>query len=247
MADNKDDSLISSNNDFERSMAEVELMSDEELYQNLKSTGKDVGPVVETTRRLYQKQLATLWSSPNGNVRKSQVTNGNGVEELNGNGSESDDETFETSSRASHSSRASSSVAKKSRASSNSKILSANDSSSPAKSDDAESPRTRSRYSSFDTPTRPSRTFEEYVAESEARKATQSDTYLRRQNSVERSGEETAKGSGILDLKLALLLAAFIAILAYIYVKFGTTLLQAPRDREAIIDEEIEKLTQQTS
>ena len=83
-----------------------------------------------------------------------------------------------------------------------------------------ESPITRARYSGFETPTRASRTFEEYVAESEARKAASADTYLRRQNSVERTVEDTKGRSGILSVKILLLLAVLVAVVAYVYVKY---------------------------
>jgi hypothetical protein len=140
-------------------------------------------------------------------------------------------------------------VARKSRASSNSVKPASpvtDDGSGTLKPGEIESPLTRKRYSGFETPSRPSRTFEEYVAESEARKAAQSDTYLRRQNSVERTLDD-AKGRSGFDLKIALLLAVIIAAVAYVYLKYGSTLLGAPRDRDAIIDEEIEKLTKQTT
>ena len=83
-----------------------------------------------------------------------------------------------------------------------------------------ESPITGIRYSGFETPTRTSRTFDEYVAESEARKAASADTYLRRQNSVERTVEDTKERSGSQTVKLALLIAVFVAIVAYVYLKY---------------------------
>lgn len=35
-----------SNSEFDQSLREVEGMSDEELYESLKATGKEIGPIV---------------------------------------------------------------------------------------------------------------------------------------------------------------------------------------------------------
>ncbi|CAG7734967.1 unnamed protein product [Allacma fusca] len=228
--------------DFETSLREVEALSDEELYDKLKQTGKDIGPIVGTTRRLYQKQLAAIISSPNGNTSRLSTTNGN-VDDQNGDVTDSDDASFETSSRASRSSRGSSLPKKKSIAPTPTKIT--QDDRPPVVKSIEEIVHKRENTPHFETPNRPSRTFEEFVADSEARKARHGDSYLRRQGSQERSvgTEETKQRSGILPILLVL--AVLAALGAFVYLKFGDTLFGGAKDRDSIIDQEIDALTKQ--
>jgi hypothetical protein len=235
------DSIVNGE-DFETSLREVEALSDEELYDKLKQSGKDIGPIVGTTRRLYQKQLAAIISSPNGNVSRlnTSTTNGNGnVEDQNGDVSDSD-EFEETSSRASRSSRGSSLPKRKSVAPSPTKIV--QEDRPPVVKSVEEAVRKREITPQFQTPSRPSRTFEDFVAESEARKARHGDSYLRRQDSQERSVTGENKGRlGVLPILLVL--AVLVAAGAYVYLKYGDDLFGGAKDRDSIIDQEIEELT----
>ena len=45
---------------LEEVMEEVSNLSDDQLFQQLKSFNVDIGPIVESTRALYQKKLASL-------------------------------------------------------------------------------------------------------------------------------------------------------------------------------------------
>lgn len=54
---------------------EVELLSDDELYYQLKELDKNVGPVLKNTRRVYEKKLIKLLSSSKGTNGYNSKTN----------------------------------------------------------------------------------------------------------------------------------------------------------------------------
>ena len=57
-------------------------LDDEELFGMLKSFGVDVGPIVETTRSLYQKKLAALLDQEDQEEEVEELPQTNGIDQV---------------------------------------------------------------------------------------------------------------------------------------------------------------------